>query len=64
MHCHPLSVSASIVLTLLFTMGLAETALLTVLTVKGFYLKLSSLLSRMHNYYLLLLIWFNKGQNT
>jgi hypothetical protein len=26
MHCHPLSVSAAVVLTLVFTIGLAETA--------------------------------------
>jgi hypothetical protein len=38
MHCHPLSVSATVILTLLFAMGLAETAPLIGLTVKGFYL--------------------------
>jgi hypothetical protein len=38
MHCHPLSVSAAVVLTLVFIIGLAETALLIGLTVKGFYL--------------------------
>jgi hypothetical protein len=38
MHCHPLSVSAAVVLTLVFTIGLAETAPLTGLTVEGFYL--------------------------
>jgi hypothetical protein len=35
MHCHPLSVA--VVLTLVFAIGLAETALLIGLTVKGFY---------------------------
>jgi hypothetical protein len=63
MHCHPLSVSVAVVLTLVFAIGLAEPPhTLIGLTVKGFYL-LSSLLNGMHNYYLLLLIWFNKGQN-
>jgi hypothetical protein len=38
MHCHPLSVSAAVVLTLVFTIGLAETAQLIGLLVKGFYL--------------------------
>jgi hypothetical protein len=38
MRCHPLSVSAVVVLTLVFAIGLAETALLTGLMVKGFYL--------------------------
>jgi hypothetical protein len=38
MHGHPLSVSDAVVLMLVFTIGLAETALLTGLTVKGFYL--------------------------
>jgi hypothetical protein len=36
MHCHPLSVSVAVVLTLVFAIGLAETALLIGLTVKGF----------------------------
>jgi hypothetical protein len=61
MPCHPLSVSAAVVLTLVFTTGLAEITPLIDLTVKGFYLL--SLLSRMDNYYLLLLIWFNRGLN-
>jgi hypothetical protein len=38
MHCHPLSVSAAVVLTLVFAIGLAETAPLTGLTVEGFHL--------------------------
>jgi hypothetical protein len=38
MHCHHLSVSAAVVLTLVFTIGLAETALMIGLMVKGFYL--------------------------
>jgi hypothetical protein len=38
MHCHPLSVSAAVVLTLVFTTGLAEITALIDLTVKGFYL--------------------------
>jgi hypothetical protein len=38
MHCHPLSISAAVVLTLVFTIGLAETAPLIGLTVEGFYL--------------------------
>jgi hypothetical protein len=38
MYCQPLSVSAAIVLTLVFTIALAETARLTGLMVKGFYL--------------------------
>jgi hypothetical protein len=38
MHCHPFSVSAAVVLTLVFTIGLAETAPLTDLMVKCFYL--------------------------
>jgi hypothetical protein len=63
MHCHLLSVSDAIVLALVFTIGLAETAPLICLMEKGFYYLLS-LLSRMQNYYLLLLIWLNKGQNT
>jgi hypothetical protein len=37
-HCHPLSVSAAVVLTLVFTTGLAETAPLIDITLKGFYL--------------------------
>jgi hypothetical protein len=38
MHCHPLSVSAAVVLTLVFGIGLAETPPLIDLMVKGFYL--------------------------
>jgi hypothetical protein len=38
MHCHYLSVSAAIVLTLVFAIGLAETTLLIDFTGKGFYL--------------------------
>jgi hypothetical protein len=64
MHCHPLPVSVAVVLTLVFAIGLAETTPLIDLTVKGFYLLFSILLSRMHIYYLWLLIWVNKGQNT
>jgi hypothetical protein len=62
MHCQPLSVSAAAVLTLVLATDLAEKTPQTGLTVKGFYL-VSSLLNRVPNYYLLLLIWFNKGQN-
>jgi hypothetical protein len=47
MHCHPLSVSAAVVLTLAFTIGLAETTLADYL-----------FLGRMPNYCLLLLICF------
>jgi hypothetical protein len=36
MHCHPLSVSAAVVLTLVFAIGLAETVPLIGLMVKGF----------------------------
>jgi hypothetical protein len=38
MHCQPLSVSAAVVLTIVFAIGLAETAPLIGLMVKGFYL--------------------------
>jgi hypothetical protein len=38
MHYHPLSVSAAIVFTLVFAIGLGETAPLIGLMVKGFYL--------------------------
>jgi hypothetical protein len=38
MHCHPLSVSAAVVLTLVFPIGLAETTPLTGLMEKVFYL--------------------------
>jgi hypothetical protein len=37
MHCHPLSESVAVVLTLVFPVGLAETAPLIDLTMKGFY---------------------------
>jgi hypothetical protein len=37
MHYHPLSVSAAVALTLVFTIGLAETTPLIGLMVKGFY---------------------------
>jgi hypothetical protein len=37
MHCHPLSVSAAVILTLVFAIGLAETTLLIGLMAKGFY---------------------------
>jgi hypothetical protein len=58
-HCHPLSVSAAVVLTLVFTIGLAETTPADWShSERGFFCCLLSLLGRMHNYCLLLLIWF------
>jgi hypothetical protein len=51
MYCHSLSVSVAVVLTLVFAIGLAETA------PTNWIYYLSSLLSRIHNYCLLLLIW-------
>jgi hypothetical protein len=52
MHCHPLSVSAAVVLTLLFTPAWLVSQW------KVFICSLLSLLGRMHTYYLLLLICF------
>jgi hypothetical protein len=66
MHCHPLSVSVAVVLILVFTISLAETTPPPQLVSwwKVFICSPLSLLSRMHNCYLLLLISFNKEQNT
>jgi hypothetical protein len=41
MHCHLLFISAAVVLTLVFAIGLVETTPLIDLTVKGFYLLFS-----------------------
>jgi hypothetical protein len=57
-RCHPSSVSVAIVLTLVFAIGLSETAPAHWSQWKVFISSLLLLLDRMHNYYLLLLIWF------
>jgi hypothetical protein len=60
MHCHPLSVSVAVVLTLVFTIGLAKTAPADWSHGERFFICcLLSLLGRMHNYCLLLLIWLH-----
>jgi hypothetical protein len=58
MHCHPLSVSVAVVLTLVFTMGLAETTPANWTHCESFFSSLLPLQDRMCNYHLLLLIWF------
>jgi hypothetical protein len=59
MHCHPLSLSVTIVLTLVFTIGLAKTAPRQLdPQPKVFISSLLPLVGRMYNYYLLLLMWF------
>jgi hypothetical protein len=57
MHCHSLSVSVPVILTLVFAIGLAETAL-TDWTHGNCISSLLPHLGRMHNYCLLLLMWF------
>jgi hypothetical protein len=65
MHCHPLSVSAAVVLTLVFAIGLAEATPADWYHGKRVFIcSLLSLLSRMHNYCLLLPIGFNSRLNT